>query len=144
MLNTTKTSGKVIAKKVNRARYGSLLAAALPTVIQTKAENDYYLAVVEGLMRKGDKLSKEEEALLDLLSLLIETFERRHYQIKKSTPRAILNELMAANRLKQSNLLPVFGSKSRVSEVVNGKREISKEQAKKLATFFHASADLFI
>jgi len=144
MLNTTETSGKVIAKKVNRERYGSLLAAALPTVIQTKAENDYYLAVVEGLMRKGDELSKEEEALLDLLSLLVETFERRHYQIKKSTPRAILNELMAANRLKQSDLLSVFGSKSRVSEVVNGKREISKEQAKKLAAFFHVSADLFI
>jgi HTH-type transcriptional regulator/antitoxin HigA len=125
----------VIAKKVNRKRYGSLLASALPTVIKTKAENDYYLAIVE---------DKEEEALLDLLSLLIETFERKHYQIKKSMPRAILKELMAANRLKQSDLLPVFGSKSRVSEVVNGKRDISKEQAKKLASFFHVSADLFI
>jgi antitoxin component HigA of HigAB toxin-antitoxin module len=39
-----------------------------------------------------------------------ETFERRHYRIRKSTPRAILKELMAANRLKQSDLLPVFGS----------------------------------
>ena len=78
------------------------------------------------------------------MSLLIETFERTHYQIRKSTPRAILNELMTANRLKQSDLLPIFGSKGRVSEVVNGKREISKEQAKKLATFFHVSADLFI
>ena len=144
MLNTTKTSGKVIAKKVNRERYGNLLASALPTVIKTEAENDYYLAIVEDLMRKGDKLSKEEEALLDLLSLLIETFERKHYQIRKSTPRAILKELMAANGLKQIDLLPVFGSKSRVSEVVNGKRDISKEQAKKLASFFHVSADLFI
>ncbi len=140
----TKTSGKVIAKKVNRERYGNLLASALPTVIKTKAENDYYLAVVEGLMRKGDEMSREEEALLDLLSLLIETFERRHYKIKKSTPRAVLNELIGANRLKPSDLLPIFGSKGRVSEVVNGKRDISKEQAKKLAAFFHVSADLFI
>ncbi len=76
--------------------------------------------------------------------MLIETFERRHYKIKQSTPRAILNELMAANRLKQSDLLPVFGTKGRVSEAVNGKRDISKEQAKKLATFFHVSAELFI
>lgn len=144
MLNTTKTRGKVIAKRVDRERYGNLLASVLPTVIQTKAENNYYLSVVEGLMRKGDEMSKEEAALLDLLSLLIETFERRHYQIKKSTPRAILNELIAANRLKQIDLLPVFGSKGRVSEVVHGKRDISKEQAKKLATFFHISADLFI
>jgi HTH-type transcriptional regulator/antitoxin HigA len=51
---------------------------------------------------------------------------------------------MATNRLKQSDLLPVFGSKGRVSEVVNGKRDISKEQAKKLAAFFHVSAELFI
>lgn len=144
MLNTTKTSRKVIAKKVDREQYGKLLASALPTVIQTKAENDYYLTVVEGLMRKGDEISKEEEALLDLLTLLIETFERKHYKIKKSTPRAILNELIAANHLKQSDLLPIFGSKGRVSEVVNGKREISKEQAKKLASFFQVSADLFI
>jgi len=49
-----------------------------------------------------------------------------------------------ANRLKQSDLLPVFGSKSRVSEVVNGKRNISKVQAKKLADFFPVSAGLFI
>lgn len=144
MLNTTKTNGKVIAKKVNREKYGSLLASTLPIVIRTKAENDYYLAVVEGLMRKGDAISKEEEALLDLLALLIETFERRHYRIEKSTPREILNELIAANRLKQSDLLPVFGSKGRVSEVVNGKREITKEQARRLADFFHVSADLFI
>lgn len=144
MLNTTKTSGKVIAKKVNREKYGSLLASTLPIVIRTKAENDYYLEVVEGLMRKGEEISKEEEALLDLLTLLIETFERSYYRIEKSTPREALNELIAANRLKQSDLLPVFGSKSRVSEVVNGKREITKEQARRLADFFHVSADLFI
>ncbi len=144
MLNTTKTNGKVIAKKVNREKYGNLLASTLPTVIRTKAENDYYLAVVEGLMQKGDEISKEEVALLDLLALLIETFEKSYYEIKKSTPQAVLNELIAANQLKQSDLLPVFGSKSRVSEVVNGKRQISKEQAKRLAGFFHVSADLFI
>lgn len=144
MLNTTRTNGKVTAKSVDRERYGRLLASTLPTVIRTKAENDYYLGVVEGLMARGDEINKEEEALLDLLSLLIETFERTHYKIKKSTPRAILNELIAANRLKQSDLLPVLGSKGRVSEVVNGKREISKEQARNLADFFHVSADLFI
>jgi HTH-type transcriptional regulator / antitoxin HigA len=144
MLNTKKINGKVIAKKVSRKKYGSLLASALPTVIKNEAENNYYLAIVEGLMGKGDKLSKEEEVLLELLSLLIETFERKHYRIRKSTPRAILKELMAANGLKQSDLLSVFGSKSRVSEVVNGKCDISKEEAKKLASFFHVSADLFI
>ncbi len=98
MLNMTKTSGKVIAKRVDRERYGSLLASAPPAVIQSEKENDYYLAVVEQLMMKGDDLSKEEEALLDLLALLIETFERRYYKIKKSTPLAVLNELIATTK----------------------------------------------
>jgi HTH-type transcriptional regulator/antitoxin HigA len=39
---------------------------------------------------------------------------------------------------------PLFGSKGVASEVLNGKRSISKAQAKKLAAFFHVSADLFI
>jgi HTH-type transcriptional regulator/antitoxin HigA len=42
------------------------------------------------------------------------------------------------------DLLPVFGTRGRVSEVLNGKRAISKEQAKKLGAFFKVSADLFI
>jgi antitoxin component HigA of HigAB toxin-antitoxin module len=40
--------------------------------------------------------------------------------------------------------LPVLGTRGRVSEVLSGKRSISKEQAKKLAALFKVSADLFI
>ena len=144
MLNTTKTSGKAIAKRVNLNKYASLLASAVPAVIKTEAENNYYLGLVEQLMKRENKLTKEEEALLDLLTLLIETFERQFYQIRKSEPSAILQELMAANRLRQADLVPILGSKGRVSEIVNGKRAISKDQAKKLAEFFHVSPALFI
>ncbi len=38
----------------------------------------------------------------------------------------------------------LFGSKGITSEVANGKRSISKAQAKKLAAFFHVSAELFL
>ena len=51
---------------------------------------------------------------------------------------------MAARGLKQGDLAPLLGSKGRVSEVINGKRSISKAQAKTLADFFHVSAELFI
>ena len=46
--------------------------------------------------------------------------------------------------LKPSDLWPGIGSKGRVSEILAGKRSISKDQAKKLAEFFHVRADLFI
>jgi HTH-type transcriptional regulator/antitoxin HigA len=42
------------------------------------------------------------------------------------------------------DLLPVFGTRGRVSEVLSGKRSISKEQAKKLASVFKVTVDLFI
>ena len=46
--------------------------------------------------------------------------------------------------MAQKDLLPLFGSKGTASEVLNRRRSISKAQAKKLAQFFHVSADLFI
>jgi HTH-type transcriptional regulator/antitoxin HigA len=52
--------------------------------------------------------------------------------------------LMEQRGLKPSALYPVLGTKSRVSEVLSGKRGISKEQAKKLAAFFHVGVELFI
>lgn len=51
---------------------------------------------------------------------------------------------MAEHGLRQRDLLVVFGSSGIASEVVSGKRAISKSQAKKLATLFHVAADLFL
>jgi HTH-type transcriptional regulator / antitoxin HigA len=51
---------------------------------------------------------------------------------------------MEARQLKQIDLVDVIGSKGIVSEIVNGKREISKSQAKALGEFFNISPALFI
>jgi HTH-type transcriptional regulator / antitoxin HigA len=132
-------------RSMNPQKYGRLLAKTLPQAITTEAENDRMLAIVNKLMSKGeDNLSPEEGALLDLLFALIEKFEDEHYKLNASTPHGILRELMQARGVKQSDLWPIFGSKGTASEVLNGKRAISKAQAKKLAEFFKVSADLFI
>ena len=52
--------------------------------------------------------------------------------------------LLEQRGLEAHDLRPVLGSKSRISEILNGKRTISKAQAKKLAAFFHVPLDLFI
>jgi HTH-type transcriptional regulator/antitoxin HigA len=52
--------------------------------------------------------------------------------------------LMETSGRTAKDLLPVFGTRGRVSEVVSGKRAISKEQAKKLASTFKVAVDLFI
>ena len=52
--------------------------------------------------------------------------------------------LLEQRDLKPNALWPTIGSKGRVSEILAGKRPISKEQAKKLAEFLHVRADLFL
>jgi len=102
------------------------------------------LAIVEKLMQKEENLSAEEEKLLKLLARLIEDFEQKLYRASAATPLEILRHLMEARGIKQSDLWKVFGSKGVASEVLNGKRGISKTQARALADYFHVSADLFV
>ena len=64
--------------------------------------------------------------------------------VEALAPQQVLLHLMEARGLAQKDLWKIFGSKGITSEVVRGKRSISKAQAKKLAAFFHVSADLFI
>ena len=52
--------------------------------------------------------------------------------------------LMEQRGLRQTDLAPVLGSRAQVSDLVSGKRGISKDQAKRLAKFFRVSAELFI
>jgi HTH-type transcriptional regulator/antitoxin HigA len=116
----------------------------MPVVIETEEENARMLATVDKLMQKGEKLSAEEEKLLKLLARLIEDFEERFYRPGEASPLEVLTHLMEARGVKQSQLWEVFGSKGIASEVLNGKRSISKTHARALANYFHVPAELFI
>ena len=132
---------------VDRTKYGLLLMETLPSVISSEEDLERLTEEVNRLMTKGIKqgdLSPEEERLLELLAVLIETYEDEHYPIPELPPVEVLKFLMEERRLKQSDLLHIFGSSGVASEVVNGKRSISKEQAKKLAEYFNVSVELFI
>lgn len=124
--------------------YKRLLTAAMPVPIESEEDNERMLGVVERLMEKGDEISAEEEALMRLLTMLIEDFEKKHYQPEDASPLEMLRHLMEERGLKQSDLWELFGSKGIASEVLKGKRGISKTQAKKLAEYFHVSAEMFI
>jgi HTH-type transcriptional regulator/antitoxin HigA len=131
------------AKAIDLAEYGHLLSQAHPARIESEVENERVLALVLELTRKTD-LSAEEETLLELLLLLVEDFEERTYKLKESTPDQVLRELLRARGMAPKDLWDVFGSKGIVSEVLRGKRGISKEKAKVLSKMFHVPVDLFI
>ena len=122
-----------------------LLKEALPRVIHPEEENERVLAEIEKLLAKGEgNLSAEEEELLELLTQLVEAFERRAYSRKKASPAQLVSFLLEQRGFTARDLWHVLGSKSRVSDLVNGTREVSKEQAKKLGEFFHISPAAFI
>jgi HTH-type transcriptional regulator / antitoxin HigA len=88
-------------------------------------------------------LTAAEENFAELLTLLIEVYEEKHYAIPNASPVAVLRELMSANNLRQKDLAPLFGSESVVSEVLSGRREINKRQIEKLSKRFNVSPTVF-
>ena len=120
------------------------MAKTLPTVIETEAQNRRLLKVAKSLIDKGDDITPEEIELAKLVGHLIQEFEQRFYKPQNATPREVLIELMTSNNLKQTDIVHIFGSKGITSEVVNGKRDISKANAKALGKFFHVPADVFL
>jgi HTH-type transcriptional regulator/antitoxin HigA len=113
-------------------------------VIRSEAENERCIRLLEEMDRKGNRMTAAERRMADLLTLLIEDFEEKHYGLKASRPVDVLNELMSANRLKQKDLLDVFGTPSIVSEVLHGKRQFTTEHIRRLSRRFHVSPEVFI
>jgi HTH-type transcriptional regulator/antitoxin HigA len=123
--------------------YGQLLRRTLPHVIRTDEE---HARLTDELIHLDERenLTHEEQELAELLTVLIDEYEGRRYPIRKASPQQTLQHLMEARKLTQKDLWTIFGSKGITSEVFHGKRSISKAQAKKLAAYFHVSAELFI
>lgn len=141
----TKMSGSA-TPTINRESYCDVITTYLPLPIRTEADNERALSQVECLMGQ-DSLTAAEGDLLDLLVQLIEHFEEAHYAFPpemQSTPLSMLQFLMESNDLKQVDLIGIIGSKGVVSEVINGKRGLSKKMAIALGERFNVDAGLFL
>ena len=125
------------------ATYSKLLAEIAPRAIETEEEYDRLLAVAKRLTF-AKKLTPEERVLYKLLVTLIEVYETENYPMDKSEPHEILQHIMESRGTRQADLVGIIGSSGVVSEVVNGKRAISKAQAKALGDYFKISPSLFI
>jgi HTH-type transcriptional regulator/antitoxin HigA len=135
---------EIVSATAVRSEYAALLSSTLPAVIRSEAENERYIAALEELDSKGKRMTAAERRMAELLTLLIEDFEDKHYALKASSPIDVLNELMGANNLKQKDLLDVFGAPSIVSEVLHGKRQLTTEHIRRLSRRFHVSPEAFL
>ena len=132
------------ATLLDERQYRKLLDKTLPVVIRTAAEHHRLLATAAALMEKPeDEISEEEGRLLELLSILIEEYEDRAHPLPKAAPHKMLAYLLEEKNMKPSDLWTVL-PKSRVSEILSGKRSISKTQARQLAELLRVPVDLFV
>jgi HTH-type transcriptional regulator / antitoxin HigA len=123
--------------------YAKLLAKSLPRPIRTEGEHQRLIQRLLELDERDDP-SPEEEALAEVLTLLIEDYEDRYYPLPRVSPNESLKALMEERGLKHKDIWPILGNKGAATEVLAGRRSISKAQAKRLAEFFRVPVDLFI
>jgi len=126
----------------NAELYSELLSKHQPRIIKSEEENNKFLAIVEELLSRPN-LAPEEDAVLELLVRLIEDFEDKHYQLNVSTPHSRLLHLMEARSLEKADLVKILAAREITAEVLNGKGEISKEEAEVLGEFFQVDPSLF-
>lgn len=126
--------------------YGKLLQLVQPRRIETKYDYEKFVTLLEEFLEKeeSESLSEQESLLIELLLVLVQEYESQNVSLPELNPHDILIHLMEAQELKQTDLVGAIGSSGVVSEIVNGKREISKAQARSLGELFNVSYKLFL
>ncbi len=127
----------------NAQSYTDLLVRYQPKPIATETENEAATALAQELEHCPAR-TPEEDLLLELLVTLIEKFEQEYDPIPKGSGSSMVQHLMEARDLDADDLLPVLGTQTAVTEILGNERQIQRDEARKLADFFHVDASLFL
>ena len=115
-------------------------------VTSVRTENDYaqVRATIDALLDEiGDDENHPLADVLDYLADQVKAYEDENYQIPEAEPKEVLRFLMDQHGLKQEDLGDC-APQSRISDILSGRRSISKEIAKRLARRFHVRVDVFM
>ena len=126
---------------VRRNRRGDGVMKATLIVIQNDAEHSEAKALVEKLMGSRDP---GDLARMTAQATLIDAYERVRWPRRTPSLPDMLKYLMDQHGLSRADLVPLLGTPSRVSEVLNGKRGLSMSMVRKLRERFHISADMLV
>ncbi len=113
-------------------------------IIKNNHEHEAALARLEVLMLGNPPLHSAEADELELLALLIKSYEDKHVMIDPPTPLEAIRFRMEQEGLMQKDLVPYIGTKSRVSEVLAGKRPLTLQMARKLHSGLGIPAEILL
>jgi HTH-type transcriptional regulator/antitoxin HigA len=123
--------------------YLEVIAMFPPRAIHTDAELDRAVDIIDALLERGE-LTAAERDYVDTLSTLVEAYEREHLSIPAVSGVDVLRHLMEANGLRQADLLDVFPTRSVVSEILSGSRQLTLDHMRALSQRFGVPVDVFV
>jgi HTH-type transcriptional regulator/antitoxin HigA len=129
---------------IDEKKYGRVLSRELPRPIRSDRELERAITRLEDLDERDESLSPEERELAELYTSLIEAYEDQRYPVPHAAPHEFLRALLEDRGLSQADIAPLLGGRGHASEILSGKRSISKAQAKNLAAHFGLSVEVFI
>ena len=109
-----------------------------------KSESDYQKALKSLEVLFDARIGTTESDEADVLSLIIDDYEKRYYPIEAPDPIEAIKIRMEEMQLKQIDLVNEIGGKSRVSEILNRKRKLTVEMIRKLTIRLNLSPGLLI
>ena len=109
-----------------------------------KTENDYRSALKRLEVIFDAEIGTPESDEADVLGLLVDDYERKHYPIEAPDPIEAIKIRMEEMQLKQVDLINEIGGKSRVSEILNRKRKLTVDMIRKLTARLNLSPGLLI
>jgi HTH-type transcriptional regulator/antitoxin HigA len=123
--------------------YQSLLVEFVPRPIRSEREHRRALRQIERLMTAHPGRAKSE--LIDLWATLIEQYEATELPTPKKSPRELLLHYLETRGLTRAALARQAGiPRSVITNVLSGRRDISKADARRLAKFFRVAVGAFI
>ncbi|MHB1199835.1 MAG: helix-turn-helix domain-containing protein [Polaromonas sp.] len=111
-------------------------------LIRTKADSRAALRRIDEIWDARANSPEADE--LEVLSLLVEEYEKKHITVPKVDPVSLLLHVMEARQLTRKDLEPYIGSRARVAEVLNRVRPLSLEMIRRLSAGLDLPADLLI
>lgn len=112
--------------------------------IKNEKEYDEALARVDELMELNPTLGTPQSDELEVLVLLIEKYEEKNWAIAVPDPIEAIKYRMEEMNLKQKDLIPYVGNKSKVSEVLNKKIALSLTMIRNLSQGLHIPLEILV
>jgi HTH-type transcriptional regulator/antitoxin HigA len=124
------------------ANPAEMIRRGAPRLIHCDEELAEYTAALFDLTAKANPTPDEEEAI-ELMTLLIESYESKHYPVPAAEPADVLRFLLDRNSLSQRDVAAELGSESTLSLILSGKRQLNRDHIARLSRRFNVSPAVF-